>query len=103
MTSALTPELALAYLRELSGDIDAAVLLDAAGAVLAGDEPLGPAARELLAASEAASLEVLTPGGDVFAARSERFALVVAARRVSLPGLVRHDLELVLGDLEGTP
>ena len=100
MTSALTPELALAYLCELSGDIEAAVLLDAAGTLLAGDEAAAPGARELLAASEAAALEVLTPDGDVFAARSARYAIVVAARSAAIPGLVRHDLALVLSDLE---
>jgi len=101
MTSALTPELALAYLRELSGDVESAVLLDGGGAPLAGDEALAPAARELLAATDAPALEVLTPEGDVFAARSERYAIVVTARRAALPGLVRHDLRLVLSDLEG--
>jgi len=100
MTSALTPDLALAYLGELSSDIRAAVLLDGGGEHLAGDETLVDAARALLAAMETPAVEVLTPRGGVFAARSARHALVAVAGRTALPALVRYDLGLVLGDLE---
>jgi hypothetical protein len=100
MPSALTPDLALAYLGELSSDIRAAVLLDGDGGWLAGDEALTEPARALLAAMDTPALEVLTPRGGVFAARSARHALVAVAGRAALPALVRYDLGLVLGDLE---
>lgn len=102
MTSALTPDLALAYLGELSSEIHASVLLDAGGELLAGDEALLAPARALLAATDAPALEVLTPRGGVFAARSAQHALVAVAGRSALPALVRYDLGLVLGDLEQT-
>src|SRR4051794_9866967 len=44
----LTPDLALAYLRELSADYRAGVVLDAEGRPLAGDERLATAARAAL-------------------------------------------------------
>jgi hypothetical protein len=101
MTSALTPDLALAYLGELSSDIRAAVLLHGDGERLAGDEALLEPARALLAAMDAdPAVEVLTPRGGVFAARSAHHALVAVAGRTALPALVRYDLGLVLGDLE---
>jgi hypothetical protein len=100
MTSALTPDLALAYLGELSSEVHTSVLLDAGGELLAGDEVLLAPARALLAATDAPTLEVLTPRGGVFAARSSRHALVAVAGRSALPALVRYDLNLVLGDLE---
>jgi hypothetical protein len=37
----------------------------------------------------------------VFAARSERHALVVVCGRFALPSLIRYDLRLVLADLGG--
>jgi hypothetical protein len=100
MTSALTPDLALAYLGELSSDIRAAVLLGADGELLAGDEALVEPAKALLDAADAPAVEVLTPRGGVFAARSQNHALVAVAGRTALPALVRYDLGLVLGDLE---
>ncbi|MCW3063868.1 MAG: hypothetical protein JWN32_1040, partial [Solirubrobacterales bacterium] len=63
MTSALTPDLALAYLGELTSDIRASVLLGADGELLAGDEALVEPARALLAAADAPAVEVLTPRG----------------------------------------
>jgi hypothetical protein len=97
MTPALTPPLALDYLRELSTDIRAGVVLDRDGALLAG-----PPARALLAAAgEAHEVHVTAAGGTVFAARSDRHAIVLACGRFALPSLVRFDLKLVLGDLNG--
>jgi hypothetical protein len=101
MTTAFTPDLALAYLGELSSEIEASVLLDADGRLLAGDEALVESARALLdAAEDANAVEVLTPRGGVFAARSGRHAIVAVARRSALPALVRYDLGLVLSDLD---
>src|SRR4051794_27273187 len=44
-------DLALKYVRELSADYRAGVILDARGAVLAGDERLASAAREIVSAA----------------------------------------------------
>jgi hypothetical protein len=98
----LTPPLALDYLRELSADIVAGAVLDAEGSLLAGPEELGDAARDLMAAAgEAEEVYVSTADGAVFAARSDRHALVVVCGRLALPSLIRYDLRLVLADLGG--
>jgi hypothetical protein len=80
----LTPEAALGWLRSLSVDIRAAAVLDAAGAVLAGDRTLADAA----------------PGRRVLVARSEHYAIVVRHGRRALAGLLRADVEAMLGALE---
>lgn len=98
----LTPELALAYLGELSTDIRAGVVLDARGARLAGSEALAAPARELFAAAETDLVEVDTVRGTVVAARSERHALAVVVGRFALPALVRYDVRRVLADLDVT-
>lgn len=98
----LTPQLALDYLRELSADIRAGVVLDPQGALLAGAEDLVEPARDLLkAAGDAAELQVTTADGAVFAARDERHVIAVVCGRFALPSLIRYDLRLVLGDLAG--
>src|ERR1700744_3011830 len=51
MPAALAPHPGLAFLRELSADVTAAVLLDAAGERLAGPAALPAPARDLLAAA----------------------------------------------------
>jgi hypothetical protein len=100
----LTPPLALDYLRELSADIRAGVVLDSEGALLAGPEQLADAARDLLdGAPGAEELHVSTADGAVFAARSAEHALVVVCGRLALPSLIRYDLRLVLADLAGKP
>lgn len=98
----LTPPRALHYLRELSADIVAGVVLDGDGQLLAGPAELSDAARDLLrAAGDAAEAHVSTADGAVFAARSEQHQLVVVCGRLALPSLVRYDLRLVLADLAG--
>jgi hypothetical protein len=98
----LTPALALDYLRELSADIRAGVVLDLDGVALAGpDELTGPGRDLLAAAGEAAEIQVATADGSVFAARSERHAIVVVCGRFPLPSLIRYDLRRVLADLAG--
>jgi hypothetical protein len=98
----LTPPLALDYLRELSADIRSGVVLDAAGKLLAGPQELGDAARDLVrAAGDAEEIHVSMADGGVFAARSDKHALVVVCGRLALPSLIRYDLRLVLADLEG--
>lgn len=100
MTPPLTPRLALEYLGELSTDIRAAVVLDADGALLAGDPALADPARSLVHAAGATGVEVATGEEAVFAARSPRHSIVVVAGRLALPALVLHDLRAVLADLE---
>ena len=60
MPPALTPALAVDYVRELSADVRAVVVLDADGELAAGPEPLAAPARALLDAGGAAELEAVT-------------------------------------------
>jgi len=97
---ALTPALALEYLRALSADVISGAVLAPDGTALAGPPEVAAAARALLAAApEAEQLEVLLPDGRVFAARSATHAVALACGPHALPGLHRHDLRAVLGDL----
>jgi hypothetical protein len=100
--TALTPELAVDYLRELSADIRAVAILAADGTPLAGEPELTAAARTLLdAAPEAAEIEVAAAGGTIHAARSDEHALVAVCGRFALPALIRYDLKIVLAELAG--
>jgi hypothetical protein len=102
MTDALSPAQALEYLRTLSADIEEAAVLAADGSLLAGPEALAAPALALLdAAPEADDLEVSTATHSVFAARSDRHAVVLVCGRFALPALVRFDLRMVLADLAG--
>jgi hypothetical protein len=104
MPPALTPDLALSYVRELSADVRAVVALGASGDRLAGDADVAAAARALLeAAPEAAELEVVTPAGVACAVRGGRHALVAACGPFALPGVVRQDLRAAVGALEAAP
>jgi hypothetical protein len=80
----LTPEAALGWLRSLSVDIAAAAVLDASGAVLAGDPALAGA----------------VPSRRVLVARSDRHAVVVRHGRRALQGLLRADMRAALEALE---
>lgn len=103
MSPALTPRLALDYLRELSADIRDGVVLDAGGERLAGEPALLPGARDLLAGmGSAGEAEGRTRTGLVLAARGGEFAIVLVCGPHGLSGLARHDLRLTLGDL-GAP
>jgi hypothetical protein len=99
-TNALTPELALTRLGELSADIRTAVVLDAAGNRLAGEADLGGAAADLIGAvGDAAAVEVADERGAVYAVRDHRHAIVAVASRPSLPSLMFMDLRAVLAGL----
>lgn len=113
----LTPELALAYLGELSTDIRAAAVLDKRGLVAAhsgfdnGDaEQIGALvghlfdhAREATADGPApAQVEVALPDGIVFALRERGFTVAVVAGRYALSSLMFFDLRMVARDLAGT-
>ena len=101
--AALTPELAVDYLRELSADVREVAVLTAAGEPLAGAPELARAAQRLLAAApDAAEIEVATAGGAIHAARSAEHAVVAVCGRFALPALIRYDLKVVLGELGST-
>jgi hypothetical protein len=90
MTAVLTPMLALAYVRELSTDVRAAVVLDAAA------EP----ARRLLAVPEAGAEDARSaPHGDgrllVVGAPGGSAIAVVAGPQALVP-LLAHDLRAAL-------
>jgi hypothetical protein len=82
---ALTPEVALAWLRSLSVDVRAAAVLDAGGALVAGDSALAGA--------------VEAPG--LLVERSERRAIAVRTGPQALERLLRADLRTALEALEG--
>jgi hypothetical protein len=105
MPAALTPDLALTFLRELSADMTAAIVLDAAGERLAGPPTLHAPARELLAAAPPgpAKLHGRTATGAAFAARDDAHQIVVATGPLALPGLTAHDLRTALAALGGGP
>jgi hypothetical protein len=109
---ALTPELALDYLDELSVDIEAAVVLDSAGKVAAATPPEGPArdrvgelAAKLLDQVASADgggsdqVEIALPEGSVYAVRGEHWSVAVITRRQALPSLMFYDLRHVIEDL----
>jgi hypothetical protein len=82
--AALTPAGALGWLGSLSIDVRAAVVLDAAGTVLAGDAALAGAQE----------------GEDVIVARSARYAIVVRTGPKALKRLLKADLRAALAGLE---
>jgi hypothetical protein len=99
----LTPTLALAYLRELSLDVRAAVVFDAAGQRLAGDAELVERARAALPTSASAE-----PGPWVVNSAAETLvigraasgiAIAVAAGPYALLPLLIHDLGTVLRNI----
>ena len=82
--AALSPRGALGWLQSLSVDVRAAAVLDADGAVLAGDPALARAGA----------------GADVMVARSERHAIVVSTGPFAVKRLLEADLRVALADLE---
>jgi hypothetical protein len=97
----MTPERALAHLRDISPDIRDGVVLDVARHRLAGRRTLaGPAADLLAAAGDAAEVEVGTGRGAVFGVGGERGAIVVVAERSALSSVLRWDLRVTLQELD---
>jgi hypothetical protein len=92
MTAALTPALALAYLQELSVDVREAVVLDAAGDPLVGARTLAPAARRLLAATDA---PVVSEDRLLLARTPDGGAIAALAGDLALVALLEHDLARV--------
>ena len=102
MAPALTPALALDYVRELSADVRATIVLDGAGGLLAGPPQLAAAARALLAAGgDAAELEAVSRDAVVCAVRSPEHAAVAVCGRFAIAGVVRQDLRAALAALAG--
>src|SRR5690349_2778065 len=94
----LPPDIALAYVKELSADYRTGAILDAGHTLLAGDARLANLARTLLK-NPAQALEGETDQGKVFAARSNTHAIVVTTGPFSLSRVVRHDLRQALAGM----
>jgi hypothetical protein len=113
VSAALTPELALQYLSELSTDIKASVVASADRRRSATSRPgetgdrLLDLTTQLFERADAADdrpvtqVEVSTGDGAVYAVRDERWTLSVVTGRFALSSLMFYDLRSVLGDLEG--
>jgi len=100
MGAVLTPGLALDCLCELSADLRAGIVLDRAGARVAGAARLARSAAAVLAAlGEAREGQAIRRDGAVFAARGDGSTIVVVCGPRALPALARHDLRLALRDL----
>jgi hypothetical protein len=102
MPPALSPDLAVDYVRELSADVRAVLVLDAAGELLAGPPELAAPARALLeAGGDAAELEAGGDEGVVCAVRSDAHAAVAVCGRFAIGAVVRDDLRTALAAVEG--
>jgi len=92
--------LALAYLRELSVDVRAAIVLDAMGEPLAGDKALASAAREMCAATEPRRV---VAGGTLLAVRTAEGGTIAAlAGPLSVLSLLERDLAAAAEALAGS-
>jgi hypothetical protein len=98
MMSSLTPEVALAYVRELSADVRAGIVLDAQGERLAGASALhAPATRLLAARPHARELHGIGENGSqVFVTRGGERTIVVVTGRHALPRVIRGDMRTAL-------
>lgn len=96
----MTPALTLDYLRALSADLRAAVVLDAHGALLAGPAQLhAPAVALLEHAPAATALAGRRSDGAVFAVRDADHAIVAVTGPHALSRLTVHDLRTALSAL----
>ena len=103
MDATLTPALALDYLRELSTDLRAGAVLDAAGNRLAGSPDMATAVGRLaVACRDAEAVEVGAEDGCACLLTSARHMLGVVVGRFALAGLLFHDMTVVLALLEGS-
>ena len=118
MAGTLTPERTAERLCELSADVRAAVLLDAAGVLVGAygvpkpaSHELGELARELFEAVDRAhrdipggppeQVEAQVENGAVYASRTPRWTLAAVTRRATLSSLMLMDLRAVLAELDG--
>ena len=96
----MSPERALAHLREDSNEIRDGVVLDPGGRRLGGSRTLaGPAAELLRQAGDAAEVEVGTGRGTVFAVRGPAATIAVVAERSALSSVMRYDLRMAAREL----
>jgi hypothetical protein len=109
----VSQELALRYLLELSTDIRVALLHETDGALLAAAperpsdkarEASGALVREALAVGNAngsapVEIDVRLSRGAVFVVREDGPVLVCVTGPLALPGLILHDMRVVLDDL----
>jgi hypothetical protein len=102
MSAALPPDLAIAYVRELSADVRAVVVLDARGTALAGPAALAEPARAFLAAAgPAADAAERTEDGVVVAARTATHAVLAVAGPLALEGPTAVDARAAAEALGG--
>lgn len=100
MTDAVPAPIALAYLATLSADLRSAVVLDDAGAVLAGDAAIGPDTQALVAQQPpGVARQAVRADGRLFAARSASHLLGLAVGPHALEAVVVCDLLGTLDDL----
>lgn len=102
----LTPQEAPERLRELSPDVRAAILIDAAGSLVAASPEAGEGSaelvRELVAEADAAAaeppgqVEVQVDRGAVFLTRDSRYVLAVVTRKAALSSLMLYDQRMLL-------
>jgi hypothetical protein len=97
MTAVLTPGAALARIATLTPGLRAAAVLDASGALLAGDAALAARAREALHSAGSAP-RTRTPDGLHVAQAGDR-AIVAQAGPEALGGLLLADLRDALARL----
>jgi predicted regulator of Ras-like GTPase activity (Roadblock/LC7/MglB family) len=109
----LTPQDAPARLCELSPDVRAAVLIDAAGALVAASEDDPERAEELaglvrelveladeVADSPPEQLEAQVDGGAVFVSRGPHHILAAVTRKAALSSLMLFDQRALLAAVE---
>ncbi len=97
MTSALEPDLAAAYVRELSNDVTAVLVLGPDGNHLAGPEAMVEPAQALLATLEEPAATLTTDAGTVWIARGPEQTLVATAGPSPITGPTALDLAAAAG------
>jgi hypothetical protein len=101
----LSPEGALRWLASLSIDLRATAVLDASGAVLAGDAALGARAAAALGAAAGGASEAVPAevgDGDLLAMRAGRHTVAAALGPHALRRVTRCDLAAAAVALDGT-
>ncbi len=102
MTDAVPAPVALAYLATLSLDLRLAVVLDSAGAVVAGEVALrAPAVALTAGAQPGQARRAEHPEGTLYAARTASHVLGLVVGPHALEAVVVHDLLATLDDLRG--
>jgi hypothetical protein len=98
MPAALSPDLAVSYVSELSADVRAVVVLGAAGELLAGPASLAAPARAFVDAGGGVER---TPDGVVVAARTPAHAVLAVAGPLVLEGPTLADVRAAAEALGG--